>query len=217
MVGLHPALCSAVRIVEIMTASERIIWPIPPAEWIAEELKLADERTFQERVERNIYWLTLTEPPPTGWSLPGGPLSASAWWEAGRSFIGGNFLGAILLTQTSVEHSLSMALHRRGAPTRRATFKQLIDLGLETGELDAALATKLHRLRLIRNPYVHADVSRIEGYVERAQAETGGDPYALSDTDARQAIEIGADFIRHLSGNWDELVLRAELEKQNQA
>lgn len=197
-----------------MGAAKRLIWPIPPTEWIANELHEADERTFRERVERDVYWRQVAEPGPMGWSIPGGPISGSAWWEAGRSFIAGNFLASILLIQTSVEHSLVMVLHRCKRSTKGLSFKKLIDSALEAGEIDTPLGTKLHRLRQMRNPYVHADVSAIDEYVKRAQAEAGGDPYALNDLDARIAVEIGADFIRHISSNWDELVLSAELQKQ---
>jgi hypothetical protein len=205
MVGADRAVRPTLRVTvgdSRMDAAAKLLWPIPSTEQITHELREADERTLEERVERAVYVRQMAEPGPMGWSIPGGPICGFAWWEAGRSFIAGNFLASILLVQATVEHSLAMVLDRTGRPTRGLTFKRLIDLAYDAGVVDTTLAGRLHRLRLMRNPYVHADVSAIEDYIGRAQSETDGDPYALNDVNARVAVEIGVDFIREISRTW---------------
>lgn len=186
---------------------DRPTWPLPPQEEIASELREWDERSFSERIERWIFLRQLTDPLPVGWSLPGSVLCGSVWWEAGRCFIGGNFIAAVILTQGFVEHSLAEVLRRTGKVNVKGLgLKALIDAAEQIGELPPELATRLHGLRELRNPYVHADVETWPPpHLQRALAETAGDWYALRDGDARLAIEAAADYIRHVADHWDEL------------
>ena len=180
---------------------------LPPHAEVAAELHEWDDRTFNERLERWIFIRQMTEPPSAGWSVPASLIGASAWWEAGRCFIGGNFIAAVILIQAFVEHSLAEVLRRKGVVNvDRLGFKKLIDAAERLGELTPALAAGLHRLRRLRNPYVHADADVWPpSFLERAWRETGGDSYAVSDGDARLGIETGCDYLRQIADRWDDL------------
>lgn len=173
---------------------------------VAAELREWDHESFNERLERWMFLRQRTDPPPDGWSLPGTMVGASAWWEAGRSFVGGNFIGAVILTQACIEDTLAEILRRRGEPpSSHRGLKRLIIAAQRIGEIDADLAQRLHRLRSLRNPYVHSDVHNWPPtYLRRAMAHTGGDWYKLSEKDAQFAIETVALLIDQVVAHWDE-------------
>ena len=171
---------------------------------VAEQLLEWDARTFDERVERWTALRQLTDPPLHGWCLPGDLIAASAWWEAGRSFVGGNFIATVILTQDFVERSLFSLLGGAGKLVgQKPGFAQLIAEAAAAGVLSEALAARLHELRRLRNPYVHNDRdSWPPRFVERAWTEADGDPYALTAEDARGALETGAIYIRGITRRW---------------
>lgn len=174
---------------------------------VAEELLEWDARTFGERVERWTALRKLTDPPPNGWCLPGDLITASAWWEAGRSFVAGNFIATVTLTQGFVERSLFALLAGLGkVGGQKPGFARLIDDAVAAGVLSEALAARLHELRRLRNPYVHAEAdSWPPKFVERAWTQAGGDPYAVTSADARSAIETGAIYIRGIIRRWKKV------------
>jgi hypothetical protein len=183
---------------------------VPSREEIAAELKEWDEKSFNDRLARWIFLRQRTDAPPDGWSLPGTMAGVSAWWEAGRSFVAGNFIGTVILTQSFVEDALAEVIRRRGEPpSNHRGLRQMIVGAEKLGEIDSDLAQRLHKLRSLRNPYAHTDGHNWPPtYLKRARAESGGDWYKLSEKDARFAIETAARFIRHIAGRWDELQAR---------
>ena len=163
---------------------------------IAEELLEWDARTFGKRLERWTALRRLTDSPPSGWCLPGDLTTASAWWEAGRPFVAGNLIATVTLTQGFVERSLGQKLG----------FARLIDDAIAASVLSETTAARLHEVRRLRNPYVHAEAdSWPSKFIERAWAEADGDPYVLSRGDARNAIETGAVYIRSVTRRWGEV------------
>ena len=108
----------------------------------------------------------------------------------------------MILTQGFVEHSLAEVLLRIGV--RRKGMKALIKAAEDAGVVPSDLARRLQKLRRLRNPYVHADTSQWPpAYLRRARTETNGDLYALSDVDARFAMEAGAAYLRHIAERSD--------------
>lgn len=185
-------------------------------EAISAELLSWDQESFLERKERWKFLRLHTEPPDIGWAVPGSVLSAFVMWEAGRCFIGGNFIATVLLIQAFVEHSLARVMVlSKNTRTRKLSFKQLIDAAVAAKEISLPLAAKLHKLRALRNPFVHpADETWPPAYYTRAIAQAGGDPYKLNEADARFAIEVVAKYIRQIIVRWDPYVqtLRSKQE-----
>ena len=82
-------------------------------------------------------------------------------------------------------------------------FASLINEAERVGAIDNGVAQRLHILRTMRNPYTHPKVGvHPRGYMARLLNSSLTDPYALAEQDAREAIQIVVDYLRHGSPNW---------------
>jgi hypothetical protein len=94
----------------------------------------------------------------SGTMLPGGETTHAVWTEARTSFIHGNFVATVLLSQGLAEHMLaahlSIGLDAEELPERigfRATLKRC----LAHGVISKGDAADLRRLMELRNPLSH--------------------------------------------------------------
>jgi hypothetical protein len=109
--------------------------------------------------------------------------------EAKRSFVYGNFVSAIVLAASFVEHWLVASLGSRGyekeaarglaASTKVARAKNLVN---------EALLDRVDHLRLIRNPFVHLKSFDHEHTVGQRSLKHGTHPEALLEGDAKEAL-----------------------------
>lgn len=93
-----------------------------------------------------------------GTMLPGGETTWAAWTEARTSFIHGNFVATVLLSQGLAEHilaaHLSIGLDAEDLP-ERITFQETLKRCLAHGVISETDAADLRRLMGLRNPLSH--------------------------------------------------------------
>jgi hypothetical protein len=147
--------------------------------------------------------------------LTGGFGAAMAIDELRSSFLNGNYMATILCCQTFIEHSLAggYALNGQDALVEIG-FRNLIDRSLADGRLSAGLATSLHDLREMRNPYIHPRIapnrqSLLDRVVATAREmdprpkRNSGEPMRfMAERDARAAIQTVVDYLRHGCPSW---------------
>ena len=138
----------------------------------------------------------------SGVMLPGGEASYRAYIEARSSFVAGNFVSTILLSQGLLENLLggqlivddvSREVQGKVARTSRAfgdrpQFKQLIDHAIEAGILTNGDVRDIERLVNMRNPLIHfRDVNDPQNLTRRAM-QAGKHADQIMFEDARFAI-----------------------------
>ena len=178
-------------------------WNVPPDDELRSEIQKADEATLDDRVSRLRYILEEFGP-PADMLLAGGTPSMLALRELQLSFVDGNFLVCVLAAQIFVEHSLGGMFAIAGEDNIvDSGFASLINEAERGGAIDNIVAQRLHTLRTMRNPYTHPKVGiHPRSYMARLLNSSLYDPYALAEQDAREAIQIVVDYIRHESPNW---------------
>ncbi len=137
--------------------------------------------------------------------------------ELKRSFIYGNFMAAVMLAQSFVEHSLGGMYALAGQDNVVAKgFKKLIDQACEDGHVSKGLAATLHNLRTMRNPYTHHTVGTgPRTYMGRLAHTEHYVPEEMVVEDARMAIRAVVDYLRHGSPHWNPDEVRWETEKED--
>lgn len=157
---------------------------------------LEDEKnTRDERLERLREFNDIVG--PTGdMLLQGGIQSQLAIHEVANSYVCGNYMAVILLAQAFIEHSLSGHFMMSGEDKiAESSFKKIIDTALETEYLSKELYESLNKLRLIRNPYVHAKVGLKSGSLtRRMMLEKFEYPEEMAKSDAIKAIQVLKEF-----------------------
>jgi hypothetical protein len=94
----------------------------------------------------------------SGTMLPGGETTWAAWTEARTSFIHGNFVATVLLSQGLAEHMLAahlvIGLNAEELP-ERISFQETLKRCLARDVISVADAADLRRLMALRNPLSH--------------------------------------------------------------
>lgn len=138
----------------------------------------------------------------SGVMLPGGEASYRAYVEARASFVAGNFLAVIVLSQSLIENLLGGHLilddvtrEVRGLPDRdakplkeRPQLKELLDHALEAGVLEVKDAENVQRLMAIRNPLTHFRGINDPQNLTRKAMTSGVHPEQIMFEDARFAM-----------------------------
>ena len=135
--------------------------------------------------------------------LIGGIGAMFAYPELQSSFLNGNYMATIFCCQTFAEHSLAGGYALNGQDELvESGFKKLIDQSLADGTISALIAERLHELREMRNPYTHPRIiQKWQSLLDRVVASKS-DPYSMAEKDARDAIQILVDFLRHGCPSW---------------
>ncbi|WP_120513037.1 hypothetical protein [Photobacterium salinisoli] len=118
--------------------------------------------------------------------------------EIEGSFVQGNFVACILLSQLVVEHCLAncFVLTEYEYVCTKG-FAQLIIKARETELIDESMQSKLTELRLMRNPYVHPRFGDGKGTIIRRVIDNGFNYNELPVHDGIEAIKILGDFINN--------------------
>ncbi|NMX22050.1 hypothetical protein C5S30_06395 [ANME-1 cluster archaeon GoMg4] len=186
-----------------MSKMKRAKWPSPDLTELENELARDDETNRSDRVKR-LKFVREEFGNPTDMLLVGGIPAGFAIYEMAHSYVVGDFMATVLLAQVFVEHSLGGSFIMSGDDdTATGGFSKLISQSLSKGLIPNALAEKLHKLRKMRNPYSHPNPGLTpRSYVGRMMEKKVYSPEDLAEQDARFALEIVVDFLRHGSPNW---------------
>ena len=120
---------------------------------IQSRLESMDKNTLNERIERSKY-LNKIIPPNIGFIYS--PEMHYLLKEANLSFINGQFVATLLLSQSFIEHWLEGRIDKNtikkyGKPSLDNTLKAI----KEKNTIHISLLNKIDKLRKIRNPFVH--------------------------------------------------------------
>lgn len=182
---------------------KRIEWCIPNKNILRNHILTSDKQSLDHRLER--YKFVYKEfGPSVDMLLVGGIPAMFAIHELKLSYIDGCYMATVLLTQSFIEHSLgSFFLMSGDDKTVKKGFANLINEALSIAQIDNELAKKLHELRKMRNPYTHPNPGiTSRSYMGRMKEKATYDPETLAEQDAKLAIQIVVDFLRHGSPDW---------------
>ena len=113
----------------------------------------ADKTTRPDRAARTR-WLAKAIPKGYGFGLP--LETVYVLNDAISSFIAGNFVAVIVLSSAFVEHWFTACLSERGYEKEASRgLAASIKLASTHDLVQPAILSKVDRLRLIRNPFVH--------------------------------------------------------------
>jgi hypothetical protein len=170
---------------------------LPSLEEIRSEFAREDAKSRKERARRYRKLLKLF-PMGGGMVILGGMPATLALEEVWRSYIGANHLSVVMCAQNFLEHSLAANHIMSGDDlTAEGGFSKLIDIAKQEGVVEALMAERMHRLRKMRNPYVHPrSYSRPRNYMARVAENGFKESLVLLEEDAEFAIALVSDFIR---------------------
>lgn len=182
-------------------------WPLPPDSELQAQIEEYYHTSIHERLERyKFVWRKFG--PSADMLLVGGIPAMLALYELRLCFIEGHYLACVLLAQTFIEHSLGGAYIMAGDERiAEQGFAKLIDRASADNLIEPELATQLHELRLMRNPYIHPKAGlgtrTYMGRLLEYQRNSSRDmmPEDMTRQDAEYAIQIIVDFMRAGSQN----------------
>jgi hypothetical protein len=177
-------------------------WPSKSDDMLTAELIDADVASRPDRVER-LRFLDREFGSPAGMGLIGGLGALFAIQELKNSFLNGNYMATILLCQVFAEHSLGGSYAVSGdEEIMRKGFEKLIDCAKRDRLISPTLATQLHTLRKMRNPYNHPRPMMSGNDLHGRIISRRADPQEVAADDAREAIRIVVDFLREGCPSW---------------
>ena len=148
-----------------------------------------DEDTFRDRLSRLKYLQTVI---PEDYSFMMGTSSFYVFEEARRAFINGEFVGTVLLAQSSIEHCLQARLEAKGYPFDRShRGLAYIVRCLRRDQLrHPFLIKKVDALRKLRNPFVHLRSFDDPDDLGRRSVDAQMAPDNLILNDAKEALSL---------------------------
>ncbi len=189
----------------------RFQWPVPPEEELKAHIRLSRRASLKECLERYKFICREFGPPMNvGVLLMGGFLSIFALQELPICYIDGHYMACILLAQVFIEDSLGNYYIILGEDNvAKQKFEKLINQTHQDNVISAELKEQFHRLRSVRNRYVHprsgdGKETLIAHFVKKASQDIGteSDRDLLKD-DAEMAIQTVVDFLRETT-QYDE-------------
>jgi hypothetical protein len=147
-----------------------------------------DKRTFSNRLLRLDY-VTKIFPRGLMYMLP--PESAFVFEEAKMSFINGQFVSTILLSQAFIEHMFQNYVQSIGNKSLAKSGLAAITRFLRKGNIvHPFLLDKIDQLRLIRNPFTHLPAPGSPHSISQRAFQKQQDPYHALATDAAAALGL---------------------------
>ena len=163
-------------------------------------------KTQEERVQRLVELNELFGPQGDK-LLHGGTQSLLALHELANSYVSGNYMAVVLLCQAFIEHSLSGYFTMAGQNAiAEASFKKIIDSAKTQNQISPGLHNRLNKLRLIRNPYVHAKAGFKDSSLDKKIFESKiYDPVEFAKKDSFESLKILKEFMEaHVPMWFDE-------------
>ena len=159
-------------------------------------LEKYDKKTLDERVERLELIQKII---PKGYTVTGSVESAYIFDETKMTFLNGEFISTILLSQAFIERKFQEMLMFRGyeKESRMGLFK-IIDFLKKNKSIDGFILNKIEKLRNRRNPFAHLKTGLHEfNLLVRSNYQTDK-IYKIMENDAKEAIEL-MYYISHYS------------------
>jgi hypothetical protein len=119
---------------------------------LIEALSRSDDASRSERAAR-IRWLSQHIPSVSGFIAP---IEATVLMEEARQcFVNGQFVAALMLAASFIEHKLSDALRTQGLISDSPSFASAILLARSNELFSVDLLDRTDHIRQIRNPFAH--------------------------------------------------------------
>jgi HEPN domain-containing protein len=161
----------------------------PSDEQLLEWLRIEDEASKPLRLAR-LRFLVEEFGEPRDLLFHGGPTSWYAYEEARLSFLNGQFIGCVLLSQVAVEHILSgLFWMAQREDVCKKGFKNLIDEALKERFISIEEYQSLDLLRMKRNPYTHFKGPEDNASQLRRMLNEDKDYDSITEEDAKNAIK----------------------------
>lgn len=150
-------------------------------------LERSEARTRPERAAR-VRWLSEVIPRTRFFGMP--LETILVFEEAKDSFIYGNFVAAVVLAASFIEHWFVASLDARGYQKEASQgLAAAIKCARRNDLVDPIILDKADQLRLIRNPFVHLkEINHPHGLHERMAGTKTFDIPALLESDAKEAL-----------------------------
>jgi hypothetical protein len=160
-----------------------------PAHPLEEDLLGYDESTFAARLSRLEY---LHQVFPENYSFLMTMSSFYVFEEARRTFINGEMVGTILLSQAFIEHWLQAQLEGKGYVFGRSKqgLSYILKCLREKKLLHSFLIDKIDNLRKLRNPFVHLRPFDDPQEISRRSVDAKRTPDQVLEGDAKEALSL---------------------------
>ena len=181
---------------------KRAYWATSSVEKIRRELKAGYSKTLRSKARRATY-IFQEFGPSRDMLLVGGLPSMYALHEFWVAYIEGLYLSTISCAHIFVEHILGghliMANYDAAA---EGGLRSIADKSFDLGSIDKQIHARLDELRTMRIAYSHAHVGlKPRSHMARILRKDRN-PHKLLQQDAKLAIQIVSDLLRHLDPNF---------------
>jgi hypothetical protein len=147
-----------------------------------------DEGCREGRLAR-LDWLADLMPPCEYLTFPGGWMAKSLFEEARYCFAYGQFLAAVVLGLSYIEHTLAGLLYAGGrSDLERASITVLLREAIELGWLTEEEYKNLEHARALRNPIAHFRRPLSEDTIESRSLVQNEQSYEVLEADARHVM-----------------------------
>jgi hypothetical protein len=153
-------------------------------EELEQDIRLADERTFEGRLQRYRFFFTLPEPENGLWLNE--PECAKLIEEAFWCYIDGSFVGCILLCQATLEN----LIHTLVPVGDRAGFNEVIKAAYDRSLITNEERDDLDKLRNLRNQFTHIRPATHTQALWRQRIREGKDEDQHADEAAQFALRV---------------------------
>jgi hypothetical protein len=166
---------------------------IDPRNELEKDLCEYDDFTFQFRLARLKYILSVYPPGYGMMSLEMHYL----FTEAMHSYINGEFVATILISQSLIEHWLFGTLREKGYPLKEnAGLGEIIKTMRKYQLLHSFLIDKIDQLKKIRNPYVHSKPMSHPDNLDHRSVNQNKNHQVLAENDAKEALALMYEIIQ---------------------
>lgn len=153
---------------------------------LIESLFRSDEASRGGRAAR-IRWLSQHIPSISGFIAPIEP--AVLMEEARQCFVNGQFVAALMLAASFIEHKLADALRVKGLTSDSHSFASAIQLARSNKVFPVELLDKTDHIRRIRNPFAHRKPDNHEHSLGNRFLSEHVHPQTVIEDDAALAVQ----------------------------
>jgi hypothetical protein len=156
--------------------------------YLSRTLRKFDRDTFPSRLERLQHLQTIF---PKGYWF-GLPLeSAYIMDEVKMTFVNGNYIATVMLSQAFIEHILQIEVERLGHPVvARKGLREIIKWFKRERPHNDFLMNRVDRLRRFRNPFSHLRPFDDPDTLARRAMKSQSDPSEIIKMETKEALAL---------------------------